>query len=229
MKGFRFYLVYLSIAVAAIACGKKKGFEAAEFARRTARGGSALVSSSFAEGLPSEPPEDKVWGEIGGASDEDFQYRIAGLLRATLPPDEIGFVSGFSDASTGVRFWGRVELAGGPLRLNMAPTSVVGDATQLRIVVWDSLTGTKGKNGDPLPEYALDFTRAASGTVSGDTAELQFEDAYGAVVVRGTFDSHFFQGEVSYVNRGTYGGTSTPRADVLGRFVIRTCGFFRCK
>ena len=230
MSGARGYIVGALIALAMVACGKRGGLEEATIARRTARGASAVLQNTASLGLPLDPIETKVWGEINGDADTTFQQRVVGLLQATLSPGEIGTVSSRSGLPTGVRFWGAIELQGGSaLTSNMAATSINVGSSQLRIVVWDSLTGTTDFNGNRVPEYPIYFSRALSGTVTGNTAELRFQDAYGEIRLQGTFDTNFFQGQVSYQNTRSFATSSAARSDTLGNFVVRTCGFFRCK
>lgn len=224
-------LVLSLVASSLMGCAQRDGFEESVVARRTARGASALLQSTISSGIPLEPLSTKVWGEILGDASGAFQAEAVGLMQATVSPNEVGLISPFSGDVTGIRFWGSVDLQSGPLTsASVSATSIALNTARLQISIWDSFAGTEDSNGNIIPEYSISMDQVLSNSsVSGNTANIVFQDAYGQITLSGTFDQNFFQGTISYQNLTSFNAGIAPRSGVLGSFVVQTCGFFSCQ
>jgi hypothetical protein len=181
-------------------------------------------STSTGSGVPNGTYEGQSWGEVycpDSSQQDSFMQSVFDLVSSTMSPDLLGYVSCTHADTTGVRFKGYIEVD--------SSGNVVTSNSTLRLIVWDSEAGTQTSVGQTIPEYPIDFSRAQSGTVQGSHADLVFSDDYGDIRFSGNFDQTYFRGTMSFTNRRSF-DNSTPRSGTFpGEFVVKTCGFFRCK
>ncbi len=149
-----------------------------------------------------------------------FQQAVAGLLSTDTPEESVGFVSCRAENNTGVFIGGRVGVNGGVLNSTSWGSVGVDPNSLLLITVYHSNAGAAG-----LPK--LPFNRA-TGYISGQSAIIEFSDAYGSIKMQGTFNAQRFQGTISFDNGIRYDGARPGAAGTLGYFDIGTCEFFRC-
>lgn len=214
------------IALPLVACNKGTKKNSSISVGRTVRGPTQLVPNGTAPtqlpgwntstaGTPGTNNNGRLWGAIHSGSsmtEDSFNQSVHNFVSATLDPNQLGHVSGNIYASTGVRFWGYVEVNG---------TSIVAQSSELRVVIWDSYAGYVDASGDLITEYPVHMRGNASGWVSGNQAVVRFQDQYGWIELRGNFDSQYFSGVVWYSNNNGAQGQ-------LGDFFVGTCSFFRC-
>ena len=153
-----------------------------------------------------------------------FNTLVRYFMAASLNPDYVGYVSATASNNTGVFVGGRIDLAGGqPLKATNG-TIQVASSSELIVGVFDHWD--KQTNLAPLPPAY--FKGGASGTINGNSADIIFQDAYGTVELKGTFDSTNFTGTFSFDTQQLYDGSGQGHAGDLGTFKIPTCQFFRC-
>ena len=95
-------------------------------------------------------------------------------------------------------------------------------SSYIQINVADSLTGTAGSNGLPLPEWSIKLW-ASRGGVNGSSVDMTFGDTLGEVRIVGSLsNSQMNISNVSFTN-------FNPSANgTLGQFTVQTCGFIDC-
>lgn len=157
---------------------------------------------------------------------QDFQEAVVGFLDASVSSDYVGYVSAMGRNNTGVFFRGYVELANGPLRGAVNGQVNVQSGSKLVVVVMDEYTGQNDSSGVKIPPFQVPFVNA-QGYVSGNNALIRFQDDYGWVEMRGSFDNSYFRGTISWDNQRRYDGQQGS-AGTLGNFEVPTCEFFRC-
>lgn len=158
------------------------------------------------------------------SSQSDFELAIQDIIESILPRDYVGSVSSAATDGTGVFLGGRVTLAnGGPISQVTNGNQSIASNSELLFVVFDSFYT---KNGlDPIPPIYL---KQATGTISGNYADIKFYDGYGFIRLVGQFDSNNFIAEVYYQTDKTYDGKASGWNGKLGVATIPKCSFFRC-
>jgi hypothetical protein len=205
---------------------------------QTSRGGTQLSNQGY------------IYGQIYnsgayGRSDAQFEQNVRGFTSATLDPwgdpnngvaPELGQVSGQPGQSTGVWIRGDARVVGGNFDPNGGnQRQLDANATNIRIIVWDSYAGQTDSSGNAIPEYAVSFTSATTNSFinyQNRSAVITFQDEYGWVKFSGTFDAEYFSGTVEYYNNDYVSTILSPNAGawdgIMGEFYISTCGFFYC-
>ncbi len=217
---------YLLIFVALISlgltgCGKKDKKPRISTDRYRAAGPNADTRDYLS------PQSGSSWGEVTGTPQSAFQSATEGLVESIMDSQYMGQVSGASGGSTGVRFWGQIDL-GAQLTTNMPSTAIRASTSNLRIVIWDEYAGRKDtSSGETIPEIPFYFSSARSGTVNSNYAKLEFANSYTIIMMEGYFDAENFVGVMSYQNLKSFDNKSPWRGE-LGTFVVRTCQFFKC-
>lgn len=235
MKTWRFFILIGVMLPLVISCGPQRPRKES-LRGRTARG----PVSYTANGQPAPyNPNNALWGEIHSGNnfqyasmsgDQQFQEELRALLAPSLGGssgyqnasygDYLGYVSGQSNQSTGVFFWGYAAVNNNG--------QLEGKSAQLHIEIYDDKVGQIGSNGKPITQIVVDPRRSgcysgAQGYVQGYNARLTFNDCYGSIVLDGGFQDQYFSGTVHYKNNQTGGQWRQ-----LGQFIVPTCGFFRC-
>ncbi len=237
MKGLGLIILVMSIMLTA--CGKKEKKE--PISLRGARGGVSDTGSMPTAGGGStggtyQPASGKTWGEItrGSFTQNQFNDFVRYFTSATLDlyadPSEIGYVSGDSNQSTGIRFWGQVATQTAFNPTASVSTQITSASSELRIVIWDSYAGQKDASGQTIPEYPVHIKGNASGSINGNQATITFnQPGFGSIKLQGTFDQNTFQGWASFDNETYWDGQKPGAANYLGQFRVSTCGFFNCQ
>jgi len=218
------------------ACAPQKGQKKA---RITARGGAQVQALTTTPAASTQVTKANgatgLWGQIlrpSNWSQAQFQGQVQQFLSNLTEPDgsalALGEVSGDAGQPTGIRFWGSVGTNGAFHANGGNSLSVVAQNSALRISVIDSYVGLQNSAGETITEVPIYIASSVqgfvnvSGTVSGNQAQITYQDSYGAIQLSGTFDSSWFQGTVVFQNNN---GTS----GYLGVFSVSTCGFFTCQ
>jgi hypothetical protein len=238
MKGLGLIILVMSIMLTA--CGKKEKKE--PISLRGARGpvsDAGAVPTSGTGSTPGtyQPASGKTWGEITRGTfytqnqfNDLVRYFTSATLNLYADPPEIGFVSGDSNQSTGIRFWGQVATTTAFNPTASVSAQVSGASSELRIVIWDAYAGQTNAAGQTIPEYPVHIKGNATGTISGNHAIITFnQPGYGTITLDGTFDQNNFQGWARFANEIFWDGQKPGAANYLGQFRVSTCGFFNCQ
>lgn len=210
---------------------------------RISRGGTA--QHNLVQTPPSQSPVNKdntgeagTWGEVVRATnwtqpqfENQVRVFLSNLKEADGSPIALGFISGDSGQSTGIRFWGSVGFAGGTFSPNGtgAPLQVTSQGSALRMSIIDSYVGQVNAEGETITEIPIYIAPGVEGFVSvtgwvqGRQAEITYTDGFGKIILKGQFDNNWFQGAVMFQNN------SPAVSGYLGLFTVRTCGFFKCQ
>lgn len=227
----------LSMVVACQPANKKRS------TRITSRGNvnNVLTQTPFNNtGVDKGDGSYGAWGEIVMASNwsqQQFQGQVQAFLSNLVAPDggmiALGEVSGMSGQNTGIRIYG-TALTNGAFRASGGNNlQVVAQGSQLRIGIFDSYVGKQNAEGETITEVPIMIAQGSSeqfnvsGNVTGNQANITFQDKYGIIRLQGTFNTNVFQGSVYFQNNSAVSGA--PRSGYLGVFAVQTCGFFRCQ
>ena len=216
----KYLLVFVALfSIGLTGCGKKDKKPKISTDRYRAAGPNAGTRDYLS------PASGSSWGEVTSSNQSAFQSAAEGLIESIMKSDYVGQISGASGSTTGIRFWGQVDL-GAQLTTNMTATPV--RAANLRIVIWDEYAGkTDSNTGETIPEIPFYFSSARSGQVNGNYAKLEFANTYTIITMEGYFDAENFAGVMRYQNLKDVNNQSPWRGE-LGSFVVRTCQFFKC-
>ncbi len=146
----------------------------------------------------------------------------------------LGTVSGRSNDSTGIRFYGSVGLSGAFNVNGQNNLTVQSSGSELRIAVVDNYVGMKNAEGETIKEVPIYIASQVEGFVSvtgviqGSQALITYEDSFGKIQLQGTFNSNWFTGSVSFANNSAINGGAGQQGQ-LGVFRVETCGFFKCQ
>jgi hypothetical protein len=225
MKTVRLLIISL-LAALLCACPSRKEEDTVAVRGRNARTGiNATDPGSQSTGsLPNGTYEGQSWGEVycpDASQQESFMQKVLDLVSSTLSPDLFGYVSCQHADSTGIRFKGYIEVDGNG--------NVALGRSSLRLVIWDSEAGKQTADGETIPEYPIDFDRVQSGSMQGNHAELVFADEYGEIRFSGNYDQNYYRGTLSFRNNKSVDGGAPRSGTFPGEFVVKTCGFFRCR
>ncbi len=155
---------------------------------------------------------------------DSFNTQVRRLMSATMPDSEMDTVESLAGGRTGAMFQGAVRATvtiGAITNIDLATAS-------LRMVIWDSLAGTKDKDGKIIPEYPIDMIGATS-TSNGLNINLTFTDPYGTITFVGNVIGARFEGSVLFntvINANP--GVLPYASQQLGKFSIVACDFFIC-
>ena len=123
------------------------------------------------------------WGEITGSFSQ-------GLIQSFMPNSDVGYVSGKSNDTTGIRFRGSVK------------------SGEIYIMVYDSLASQNGGQAFYWPMQVVNQQ------ISNNSATVTVQDNVGTVTFRGNINSFGdWSGSVTFTNNGS--GQQT-----LGNFII---------
>jgi hypothetical protein len=234
------YFILTTLLAAAVACQQKNPKRTSIRSGRNSRGdvnsplepsGPKTTSGVNACGSYSVP--GKVWGDVTStAGDQAFMqeinYMMSGVFSQLPQEDQLGYVSSQANQSTGVRFWGNVQSA------NASGQGAIDVKTaEIRIEIFDDRACQTRSDGTQRPMIPIHISANQPGVKkiegyitgtpnNGGSANLYFEDAYGAIILQGTFSGQYYTGTMSYTLAG-YSGSRT-----LGRFTVKTCNFFVC-
>lgn len=156
----------------------------------------------------------------------DFNSRVKAFLSADINPNEVGYISSSpTDASTGVRFSGKLKVDGSG--------NIVSAQSSFQIKVYDS--NVSQANG--IPEITLTFDPStSSGAQRGVSISGQFDSAgsgtvlvrdnLGEVKLQGTVTAQNFSGTVTFVNSQNISG-GAGLSGTLGQFFIERCSILK--
>ncbi len=228
-------VVVVLLGLTAVGCGSKDKRQEIRHGR-TDRAGPPDSTAALPPSSDQQPGTGLV-GIVIGSPQEAFTQAVRALVSSTLPPDQLGFVSGQANQDTGIVFAGFIELEGGPLsQASGQQRAVVTGQSNLKISIWDSFAGQtyQDERGQTqyIPEYAIGFSSAQSGSVSGRNARITFADQYGSITLVGQFDGDdlcqsVFWGDLEFHNSTHVEGLS-PFRGVVGDFYIYAADLFRC-
>jgi hypothetical protein len=240
MKALFKMILLLAVVAPLVACQKGENSKRGNI-RRAYRGATEINRLGYNPGIPQpgytdpnrpfSPTGGSSWGAMHAGSrltNDEFDFYYHHFVSATMDAEMLGDVSGQVGDSTGVRFWGYAQGAGG-VRINPYGSNNMNIDTanaELRIVIWDSYAGQYDSEGELVPEYPVHIRtgtsgHSVSGQISGNWAKIVFRDQYGWIELNGTFDANYFSGWAWFDNSGGSAGH-------LGDFYIPTCSFFRC-
>jgi hypothetical protein len=197
-------IVFLALALSmTVACGKREESAAPV---NEARGGVLGLANGVARVNIN-----------GGVSKVDYTNIVKAFLSPTISPSEVGDV----DPTTGVRFGGRVMMNG--------TNGAIDPNSQIQFEVIDHLVGTLANNQtyQPIPVTFKGGVTANSMAYNGN-ANITFEDEFGSVNIRGTFQykGGNFTGTVYFSNASA--NHNGIKSGTLGTFSVPTCSFFVC-
>lgn len=196
-------VVFLSAVIVLTGCGKKDNKSSIRKARD--RGNTTQFQET-----PNQTggPSQTTWGIITG---NDLQNQIKGFVSASSDPNSVGYVSGSSNDTTGVRFIGKVN------------TDDSGQVTSgaVDIVIFDSYYTEQ--NQDPI----VISMNLIHGQINSQGGQIVFGDDFGNVTFHGSWTNGYFEGSVAYQNSQSYSGNQ-PYSGTLGQFQVKECGFFTC-
>lgn len=212
-------LTLLIAALAAVSCAKGPSSERI--------GSSAARSGGAAPGATTTASGITLNGIVHTDAQNQtlFQQAVGDFMEAVIDPQYIGYVSATGDQQTGVLAGGLIKLSNGAGVTVGTTQASIDPSSELFISVYDKFADQT--NLAPLPPIYFHGT-AASGTVSGNTVNIKFQDTYGWVQLQGQFDSQkanltfTFETTRTWDGRTGYGGT-------LGTLTVPTCQFFRCQ
>lgn len=211
-----FCLIFALIGSVTMGCQGKKEKRGGIAKGRNARGGDAGAKTS----------DRKVGGifiNTSGADKQDqnsFWYEVYVLTFAQLEglseDQQLGYVSGnVNVSSSGVRFWGDVPSNG--------KGGMDSSKAELHITVYDDrIDSTHPAITMNIGPKIEGFVQS-SGSITNTSADLTFEDAYGAIRFVGQISNGDYAGKVYYYTYQT--GSEHPR--MLGAFKVKSAGFFR--
>lgn len=159
------------------------------------------------------------------ATSYNFENQVKALLSATMSPYDVGSVSAYPNAQTGVRFKGVVKLD--------ANGAVVGAQSKILISVYDSIYVNNKYTNPNEVEIQIEFDPAKLATITGQfdtqtgTGYLSLKDKYGEVRFDGTVNAQNFSGTVRFQNSVTVLSGSSPASGSLGQFQIQRCGLLQ--
>lgn len=237
---------FLFVALFAVGCTPKstqkkvkinnRGGDAVQAVTQTPTDSSTVMDQKADE--VSGVPGSKKWGSIlrNSSSQAVFQSQVQAFVSNLTGPNNetiaLGQVSGDANQVTGVRFWGAVGLnsTNGVVSLNGQNNfQVTSQGSALRLSIFDSYVGQTNSKGEKITEIPIYIAPDVEGFVNvtgrvyGNQAEILYQDSYGQILLTGTFNSNWFQGQVQFQNNNpSVSGT-------LGTFVVPTCGFFKCQ
>lgn len=156
----------------------------------------------------------------------DFNNRVKALLSADINPNEIGYISSSpTDASTGVRFTGKLKVDGSG--------NIVSAQSNFQIKVYDS---NVNPSTGVLPITLTFDPSTASGQQRGVSLSGNFDSSgMGSVVVRdnlgemklqGVMDAQNFSGTVTFANSQNISG-GAGLSGSLGQFFIQRCSILK--
>lgn len=225
MKKVLCFSTLLVTLVLATACQKSNKRQTLN--QRLARGQS--VYTNIAQGTAEQLNLNNT-GQWGYVTSEptwqpmDFNTRVQALMSATLPRSEMGIVDPLAGQKTGVMFQGAVRA-----NLNNGIISNTDLATaSLRLVIWDSLAGTKDKDGKIIPEYPIDMIGASAVQAGPNSFNITFADNYGTIQFIGNVIGARFEGTVWFQNWVSVDAGLPLARQELGKFSIIACDFFIC-
>lgn len=158
---------------------------------------------------------------------ESFRDRVAGLVSASLDPQQLGDISGEEGGVTGIDFRLRLKSDG--------QGGIVATASHMQFMIFDSLVGQLDSAGAQIVPYEITMTKTGdvqnrvevSGNVdqANRTFTVTFRDDYGNISLQGRWDGSVARGTITFENFRSY-DNSTPRSGMLGSFAVPTCGLF---
>ncbi|MGE0764383.1 MAG: hypothetical protein AB7N80_13965, partial [Bdellovibrionales bacterium] len=226
MKRLSHVLMIALVALPLIGCGDKGDKKSKVSVGRTSRGYSEVQTAGI-RSLPAPGQQSTVSGKVWGSiyidgyyvrSQQEFNWNVHDFVAATMDPAQLGDVSGQSNASTGIRFWG---YAGTNTTINPNGSNnaqIIGTQSELRMVVWDSYAGYLDSQGELITEVPVHIRGNATGQVTGNSATIRFQDQYGWIELHGTINSQYFRGTIFFDNTNGW-------ANYLGEFSVPTCAF----
>lgn len=207
MQIARIFLVG-AVGMALMACGQKKDDAPATVRRAGDRyvqqGGDTIPRGTNYVSTSS-------WINLQGDG-------IKNMLMASMTSDSIGTIN----PTNGAIVAGYVELD--------ANGNVIPANSKIGLEVRDSYMGQTQEGGASTPAIQIRLA-AASGTANNGQVNLLFKDAYGEIIVTGSYANAGgnFNGQISFRNyKSTVAGMENA-SGVIGTFSIPTCGFFRCQ
>lgn len=171
-------------------------------------------------------PSNKSWGEVtmSGMNQNQFWYEVFYLTWPSLggldDSEQLGYVSGSSNQSTGIRLWGSVTTTG------QVQGAVVSAKSQIRVEIYDDKACSQKSDGTIIPVIPIHIGAnqagfvGVTGTVNSGNTTITFTDEIGTLTLQGTFTGQIFQGTMRYSIPG--------HASTLGQFRVPTCSFFKC-
>lgn len=234
------FIVLITVVASAVACQQKNPKRTSLRTGRNTRGDmnsplepSGPKTTSGVGACGSYTVAGKTWGEVTStAGDQAFMSEIKFMMSTVfeqLPAeDQLGFVSASSNQATGVRFWGNAQSANSSGQGQIDPRTA-----EIRIEIFDDRACQTRSDGTQRPMIPIHISakqpgvKRIEGMISGSasgggTANLYFEDQYGAIILQGSFSGQYYTGTMSYTLAG-YTGSRT-----LGKFTVKTCSFFVC-
>ncbi len=242
MSPRKLILLVTLLATVLVACQQKNPKRASLRTGRNLRGD---VNSPLEPNRPTGAPTSqagacgsysvpgKQWGEVTNQSGDtvfmqEINFLMSPVLQQLPAEDQLGYVSSQSNQNTGVRFWGNAQSSNSSGQGAIDPRSA-----EIRIEIFDDRACQTRSDGTQRPMIPIHISasqpdvRRIEGYINGNpnnggSANLYFEDKYGAIILQGTFSGQYYTGTMSYTLTG-YSGSRT-----LGRFTVPICGFFRC-
>lgn len=236
-----------------LACESKSKSRESIRGGRTGRSGTADTSLDAydrqplpGDNLPSigdGPRTSNSVGQIYTLQNDQgtFQYITEYFVSSFLDPwgedggvKELGQVSGQRGSQTGIYFAGQVETSGRFNPQGSNQLSIDSGRSEATIIVWDSAAGQFDAANQKIPPIQINIQGNRSGTsirgtISGNRAEVAFEDEFGTITFRGTFNAQFFEGDVLFDNKRYFDGQTPGAVGTFDRFFVATCGFFVCE
>lgn len=152
------------------------------------------------------------------AGGSTFKSRVGDLVSATLDPQQLGDIAGAGATGTGLDLY---------LKLKADAQGQIAAESGLQILIYDSYVGQIDATGVQIQPYPIVITKGAQGLLNRGQRSFQvsFTDAYGTVILEGTYDDSYARGSVRFSNTRAFDG-GAPRSGQLGQFVIPSCNLF---
>lgn len=153
---------------------------------------------------------------VGGST---FKSRVGDLVSASLDPQQLGEIEGAGATGTGLDLY---------VKLKADAQGQVASDSALQILIYDSFVGQiDSQSGQQIQPYPIVITKGAQGVLNRSQRSFQvsFSDAYGTVILEGTFDDSMARGTVRFSNTRSF-DNGAPRSGQLGQFVIPACNLF---
>ena len=172
--------------------------------------GTELVPSGGSSVISCHGNAGRIYDAGGTAA--SFESRVKALLSATATSSLFGTIDGSASSSqTCVGLEGHLALD--------ASGNISAATSRMKISVYDSLAANGAEEA-----YVINFAKATSASVNGNSYVLQFADDYGVIqftidLARGTST-----GTVTFQNY-KHVDNATPASGNLGTFAIPTASF----